>query len=570
MKEMQAFARQYEELAKKCEKLEEIGCIELTEIKNDLANLQSKMRLGGEEISESIAHNRYDLNEFTEAINLWRTTDNKIDELVGKVDLTHTSRWEFTQSKFSEYKVIKDYRRENQKRINEFKFQLDKHKAALNHNSDPFARDNMEETIRDDEKHIQRSEELGEKYDEELSSLANIIDKLLHGGKVPAMDRIDVEDILDELEKDDFSKKEETKEPKIKKKEEKKEIDLIPINKPKKVSVKRDEEEDALNAIVPFEEEDEEPHLTLPVLDDEEEDKAPILPGIPETRRGERELPPRFEDVEEEPEEDEDEEEVVDAIPYEDVDEELTPVSAMVVQPKGPLWKKIGKAIAAGTMFLSALGTAIHTGMMLKGHKNVDTNNKKEETIETTESEVKKDKTEEKIPSSAKVDEKPKEDISTKTVEKAPAKEETPVVEAKKEEKEDGYILEEGEEISNADTGVVVNYEGKAQYSDGNGNVQPLTDRNLEYNENRDAIVQDKDLEINEADKDLNKNPVPSVPFVETNETTDKKKTEEEAYANMSQDEKEVNEGIVDDTFLKFFGNMTPDNKNLEETGRSR
>ena len=555
MKEMQAFARQYEELAKKAEKIEEIGCIELTELKNDLATLQSKMRLGGEELSEGIAHNAYDLDDFAEGINLWRTTDKKIDDLIFRINLSHNNRWEFTQSKFSEYRVLKEYRRENQKRINEFKFELDKHNALLNHISDPFARDNMEETIRDDEKHIQRAEELGEKYDSELANLAKTIDKLLHGGKMPEKDQVDVEDILDELEKDDF-KVEASKAKKEEEPKKEKEIDLIPIHKIKKIAVSREEEKPALEAIDTTEEELEEKEVA-PLINPMEEE--------PKTRA----LPPRFDEKIEEPEIEEPEEKVEekdDDFPYEDLDEEVTPVSAMVVQPKAPLWKKIGKVVAAGIAFLAALGTTVHTGLTAKGTKHVEVDTNKEETVEETESEVSKEAGEVKNPRSTKTDEDVKKETPVKKEESVkkeepvrteePAKTEEPTkTEEPVKEEETEMKLAPGEVIKDTNTGVAVDYEGHAVYEDEKGNLEPLEDRELEHDEKGLANVKDEDLE---------KGPTLGVPVTYENERTGQEISEEEAKANMNDKEREVADSQEDDWFNKMLEETN------KETGRSR
>ena len=594
MEEMKGFIKQYEELVKRVENIEEVGALELRKVYDELTSLDNRSGISIENFTNDSDN---DLYARLEALKQWDELKEKIRVKEIEVLDHYTARKSLLDAKFAEYRRIKEYRRENQKRINEFKFELDKHNALMNHISDSFAKDNMEDTIKDDEKHILRAEELGKKYDKEIYDLDRECRILLEGGKLAELGKLDEDEITEELDRDNNRLIEEPKkeEPKPKKKpetveepkEEKKEEKAV---KPKKVSVKRDQEEDEeINLVLPpkpdKEEEKEEENINLvlpPLLDpvDEEEDKVlppakddeeeieveKVLPPKPGHKRP---LPPKInlEENEEKPAR------VLPPRIDEDLDEELVPVEAVVTKPKDKLWKKVGKAVAGAVLFLSLAGAAIASGISAhKTSKNTDLNANKEETVEETEKEqdvirktgtritneepkVTPEVVSEETAKVAYAEPKYEEPVYEEPKYEEPVTEtvEEPVKEEPKEETLD-IKLAPGEEVVNTDTGVAVNYEGKAAYTDDEGNVHELENRDLEHNEDNQAIVTENDLN-NEEIIDM----PTEIPMIGSNERTGYEVSEEEAKANMTPEERAVAESQEEEWF-----------RMLEESGLSR
>ena len=503
MEEMQDFKRQYEELAARVEKIDEVGVLELKRVFEELTSLDNRSGISIENYTNDSDNDLYDR---LEALKVWDELKESIRVKEVEVLSQYRARKEVLDAKFSEYRRIKMYRR-----INEFKFELDKHKALLNHISDSFAKDNMEDTIKDDEKHIAKAEDLNAKYDKELIELEKECRLLLDGGKLSDLGKVDEEDIVDELDRDTVKPMPEPVENPIK--EERVEPVDPSLITPKKVSVKREEEP--------------------------EEEKAPVLP-------------PKF--VEEEPEEE-----------YTDEDEEFTPVSAKVVTPKPSIWKKIGGVLVKAVAFLAVVGTAVHTGIIAgKTPQKVTIKVDKEETVEETENEVKEEKKEtkkeEKKVEPAKEEKKEESKAETKKEEKPKeeSKEEKPKEEKKEDKKEDkkeekteeetlDIKLNPGETVYNTDTGVEVGYNGNAAAQNPDGSVESQKDRNLEHNDEGQAIVTGPDLNRDEEEGTI------------TNTRTGFEVSEEEAEKNMTPEEKAVADSQEEEWF-----------RMLEESGLGR
>ncbi len=550
MEEMQEFIKQFEELSRRVENIEEVGVVELKRVFEELSSLDSRAGISIENYANDSDN---DVNDKYEALKVWTELKENIRVKEIEVLSQYRARKEILDAKYAEYRRVKEYRRENQKRINEFKFELDKHKALLNHISDSLAKDNMEETIKDDEKHIAKAEELNERYNKELLELDKECRLLLKGGKLSTKDKVDEEDIVDELDRDK-PKEEEQKE----EKEEKEEI--VPttpeLPKPRKITVTRDEDEEDkdLNKFIAPEPEKEDksgrrplPPTFASLTEDKEEEEEEKL-----TRRP---LPPKFGEDEEEEEEDnilvnppvEDEEEEKEDID-EDLDEEVTAVDARVVPPKASIWKKLGGVIVKAVAFLAMLGTAVHTGLMVgRTAQKVDTDTNKDETIEETEEEKTEEKKESKTEKKTeeKKEEKKEENVAKKTetkeTEKKESKQEEKKEEKKKEEPKEeetlGITLNPGESVYNTDTGVEVGYNGNSAVQNEDGSVDKQKDRNLEHNDENQAIVKDEDLQ---KDTETKESDTKTVPLAGTTERSGYEVSEEEAKSNMTPEERNV------------------------------
>ena len=560
MEEMQDFKRQYEELAARVEKIDEVGVLELKRVFEELTSLDNRSGISIENYTNDSDNDLYDR---LEALKVWDELKESIRVKEVEVLSQYRARKEVLDAKFSEYRRIKMYRRDNQRRINEFKFELDKHKALLNHISDSFAKDNMEDTIKDDEKHIAKAEDLNAKYDKELIELEKECRLLLDGGKLSDLGKVDEEDIVDELDRDTVKPMPEPVENPIK--EERVEPVDPSLITPKKVSVKREEEPKKEKPVLPpkfvdlNEPEEEMAPVLPPKFDEPEEEKAPVLPPRFVEEEPEEEkapvLPPKF--VEEEPEEE-----------YTDEDEEFTPVSAKVVTPKPSIWKKIGGVLVKAVAFLAVVGTAVHTGIIAgKTPQKVTIKVDKEETVEETENEVKEEKKEtkkeEKKVEPAKEEKKEESKAETKKEEKPKeeSKEEKPKEEKKEDKKEDkkeekteeetlDIKLNPGETVYNTDTGVEVGYNGNAAAQNSDGSVEKQKDRELEHNDSNQAIV---------TDKDLNRDKKEEAPAEIPNTRSGLEVPEEEFDKNLTEEEKAVADSQEEEWF-----------RMLEESGLGR
>ena len=544
MEELEGFANQYKELLKKVENIEEVGCLDLINITKELTSLKSRAEISANSFTHDTANNLKDVRTL---LNSWYELDNEIDNIIDEVNLHYQSKWQLVQAKFAEYRRIKEYRKENLDRINMYKLELDKHTVYLNHTIDDFAKSNIEDTIKDDEKHIRKAEEANRRFEKELYEYSVLIRTLLEGGKVPEFEIVDEEDMLEEIERDNnkiLEEKEEKKETKPKKKDEAK------VVAPKKVTTKREEEDEEpeLNMFLPIEDEEEEDKKSHPnkFKDVDKTKKAGLVAPLPEDLEEDEEealTPP-------EPEEEDEDDIIVD------LDEEEEPVPATVKQPKEALWKKIGKVIVKATAFLSLVATAVHTGLIAdRMGKKENVEKPKEETVEQTESEQKEEtkdtsKTEEPAKEEPKKEETTVADNDTK---KEEPKQEEKKEEPKKEEEpaketEMPIKLNPGETVYNTDTGVEVGYDGSAAHQDANGKVTEEKDRDLTY-ENGQAVVNDKDLDRGEE----------KTTFPIENERTGLEVSEEEAKAKMTDEERAVAESQEEEWF-----------RMLEESGLSR
>ncbi len=530
MKEMTALKQEFEELAKRLENIEEVGSLELKKVDDELKSLDSRAGL----TYTAIASNpEIDLFEKVEAGNVWVDLKEAIRVKMIESSTAYTAKRQLLGVKFAQYRNVKIYKRENQKRINEFRFELDKHSALLNHISDPFAKENMEDTVKDDEKHIARAEELNEKYDKELSELERECRILLEGGKLPLVELTDEEEIIDEINRENtnptYTKtivepknevvREEVKEPEEKviakftpRDEEKLDNPLKDDNKV--LPTKQEEDEELLASVKPPKKDyDEEAALKKALPPRLEETKAKYEPadifevvrdikklnpdaeiktgdvGI-DSRAGERffssipadklvlpegfyynekngitnkhntasglylafdvepleekmekvpapkkeetkVVPPRLEPKEEKEEKEEKtivkepKKEEVKKVPprleekkeeYEHVGEmelDETPVDYKVKEPKPTLWKKIGKVVSRGILYLSLVGTSIQNGISAKFNKS----NKVEkpvqkETMSATENEKKTEQNEEELKIELKSNEEKTPDVA--------------------------------------------------------------------------------------------------------------------------------------------------------------
>ena len=559
MEEMQDFKRQYEELAARIDNIEEVGVLELRRVFEELTSLDNRSAISIENYTNDSDNDLYDR---LEALKIWDELKEKIRVKEVESLNQYRSRKEVLDAKFSEYRRIKMYRRDNQRRINEYKFELDKHKALLNHISDSFAKDNMEDTIKDDEKHIAKAEELNKKYDKELFELDKECRILLNGGKLSDLGKVDEEDIVDELDRDNVKT---TSEPLEKPEPEKQKEEEPSLITPKKVSVKR-EEDDAPVLPPKFTEPAHDKHVLPPkFVDLEEEEEAPVLPPkfVDEPENDEildaPVLPPKF--VEDEPEEE-----------YTDEDEEFTPVEAKVVTPKPSIWKKIGGVLVKAVAFLAVVGTAVHTGILAgKTPQKVAPEPGREETTEETEAEEKKeDKKETK--KEEKKEEPVKEESKEESKEEAKqeTKKETPVEETKQEDKKEekkeekkedkkeepakeetlDIKLNPGETVYDTNTGVEVGYNGNAAALNSDGSVEKQSDRKLEYNDDNQAIV---------TDKDLNRDKKEEAPAKTSNTRSGLEVPEEEFDKNLTEEEKAVADSQEEEWF-----------RMLEESGLGR
>ena len=553
MEEMQAFTRQYEELARRVENIDEVGVLELKRVFEELRSLDSRAGISIENFGNNPEN---DPNAKLAALKVWDELKENIRVTLVEIDKHYDARKAVLLAKWEEYRRIKDYKRQSLRRINEFRFELDKHKALLNHINDSFAKDSMEDNIKDDEKHIKKEEEFCDKYDKQMAKLEEDCKVLLRGGKLPEVDLVDEEDIADDIEHGiapTITEKEEPApkkkdEPKPKKQKEEKTAKEEAIIAPAKISVKRDEDEDK--------------DLNKAIIPKKELSEDKIVDKNDKTRRT---LPPKFVDLENELEEENDEDLVLPLPPVEkeDSDEELPeepglvededldePIDAEIEQPKPALWKRIGKAIRNAVIFLGVLGTAVHTGMIIhKNHSKVEPNQKPEEIVEETETETKevenKEKQEETKNDTTPAAEEPANNV-------APAEEATPAPAPAPEPTEEpmSIRLEPGETVYNTETGVEVGYNGNAAAQNSDGSVTPQEDRDLDYNNDNQAVVTGNDLNRDSSD---------TPPVIPTTGRTGYEVSEEEAEANMTDEERAIANQQEEEWF-----------RMLEESGLSR
>lgn len=417
MKEMLGIKNEFDSLAKKLNKPEEIGTVELGKIFEELKNLDSKANIS----ANSFARNpQNDMNEVREVLNIWSDLREEVRLKLIEAQNHRNAKLAVLNAKFAEYRKVKGYKKENQKSIKEHEFELDKHKALLNHISDPFAKENMQDTIRDDEKHITNCKLLNNRYDNELANLESVCKTLLNGGKLKENDLVEEEEMIEEIDRDSVNKK-----PQVEKKaevitpveetetikpldtfatREKEEDPFInpfntePIEVPYQESTPHEEPDfmfmppeefddnepkpaDGWEDIVPdfFQRRDEELNVNPPKKVEQPDKKNDLPPAfeVEKPARDEKpakksDLPPAFEV--EEPARDE---EPVSKRPLpapfeindlntEDLDEEKTPVPATVVQPKSTLWAKIGEAIKNAKSFLSKKSSTQNTEKIKK------------------------------------------------------------------------------------------------------------------------------------------------------------------------------------------------------------
>ena len=223
MKEMLGIKNEFDSLAKKLNKPEEIGTVELGKIFEELKNLDSKANIS----ANSFARNpQNDMNEVREVLNIWSDLREEVRLKLIEAQNHRNAKLAVLNAKFAEYRKVKGYKKENQKSIKEHEFELDKHKALLNHISDPFAKENMQDTIRDDEKHITNCKLLNNRYDNELANLESVCKTLLNGGKLKENDLVEEEEMIEEIDRDSINKK-----PQVEKKAEV----ITPVEEPETI-----------------------------------------------------------------------------------------------------------------------------------------------------------------------------------------------------------------------------------------------------------------------------------------------------------------------------------------------
>ena len=561
MEEFQNLKNEFEALRNSLmdRNIEEIGLIELRRIKGDLERLHSR----NIELQENLRFDRtIDTYDLMRVLNEGNTLYDEMANLLRPVSETVSVKAALGMSKVRTRRDLVNARSRNQELINMFTSNIETANETLRTVTDENVKNLYNQNISNLQENINRLNEVDAYYAGLISNLDKDIETIRFGGKV-----VEIEESKDETrgitkEEEEELKRKEATESKVEEPTHenplpslevpKGENSGIPELKPAD-SIEKTEEmppREAFGLVNPgtheeptakTEVEEEMPSrgsfgLSEPESKTEEEKTS--TETTPETEK-EEEMPSRESFGLGEPTSTE------ESASDETKEDEETPVDATVKQPKSTLWQKLQPIIEGVKVFLLT-AIAVHTG--LGAHAIINNANNTE-----TSTDTENDKSEEEQKESPAItpEEEAKEEVPV-TPAPAPAdttpgsgdkKEEEKKDEDKRDEEKISIELAPGEFAYNTETGVEINSSGNAVVHKEDGTIGRLTDRELEHTDHGTTIVTNSDLE--------NTGEI----VMETLPRTGQEISEEQARANMTEQEEANYNEAISQAFSDFINN---------------
>ena len=576
MNDMETLYEEFRKLREEVEglTLEEVGAFRLREYKRRFEKLQGRDH---ELQSATRVNPNIDNEECRQILNLgdrmWEELGSTMIPIVELIDV----KMGLGKQVASERIHIKELKEENLKNIKTLTNQLKRFKKLAEGITDPETRKIFDEKIASDEEIIQRLKDLDTRYEERMKELGAKLRVIALGGHLDELDEVrkdteglepeEAERLADGVvpEDEDIPTEEETTDEHVHEESTAEEgipevtfdgLDPVtPLVDPTRTTDAEPAEEpvpDLTEAPSPADTADVEPaEEPIPVLGGsdgtpegepvETEEPVPAFPGEEPTEEEVPALPGEGTGTPEETSE---------STPEEAPEE--TPVRATVREPKTKIWGRIQKVLEAAKIFLLT-AIAVHTGLIAGANtgEKVNTNTDTEVVEETETPEETQTPEETETPEetqSAEVTPGPQEEAPAETtptttpeVTPTPTPEVTPAPTPTVTVGENDVVLEQGESVYDATTGVEVGYTGEATRETETGR-QAEKDRELDHLTETQVVVREEDMK-----------PAPvETPLPRTGQEI----TEEQARQTMTQGEQQNLDTAVDEfDWDAFFSN---------------